>query len=205
MQCFQERSAFTLIEMLVVVAILGILASVAVPTFGEFLREYKLNRFSRSLLMALKGARFKAISRQRNIRGKFDLGSGVTTSDDIVSWEICASPPKSEDGTCPGKNYVKFSEMTKMKPPSPVIIYQVNGSQSGIHYAGFKPQGTGTLAGDDWTDNSPHIQTSTAPAPAESEKCKFNTIRLDNTTGILLYWGCLRKSGEDVSGISCCH
>lgn len=53
---------FTLMELIVVVAVLGILATIAAPAFQQFLTERRLNGAARLLMTDLLNARMQAVT-----------------------------------------------------------------------------------------------------------------------------------------------
>lgn len=59
----QRQSAFTLIELLVVIAIAAILASLAAPSFVQFLNKSAMQSISNDLVGSLQKARAEAVSR----------------------------------------------------------------------------------------------------------------------------------------------
>jgi type IV fimbrial biogenesis protein FimT len=63
----QAQSGFTLPELLVTVAITGILLAIAVPSFSEFVRGMAVRSASFDLYSALTLARSEAIKRNRDV------------------------------------------------------------------------------------------------------------------------------------------
>ena len=63
--CASERG-FTLIELMVTLALVAILMAVAVPSFTTFQRNAELTSFSNSLLSGINAARGEAMKRGRN-------------------------------------------------------------------------------------------------------------------------------------------
>jgi len=61
-----KKSAFTLIEMLVVLAIMAIILSITLPAFGPILRTIKLKSSAENLASTLEAARQYAITSAQN-------------------------------------------------------------------------------------------------------------------------------------------
>lgn len=72
MRQHRER-AFTLVELIVVVAIVGILASMIVPNLRGSVSTWRSNRYANSVWSALRNAKFKALAEDRPINVRFKL------------------------------------------------------------------------------------------------------------------------------------
>lgn len=63
----REAAGFTLVELLVAVAIMAIIASIALPSFGNMLRRSRLTASANELVAALQTARMEAVRRNARI------------------------------------------------------------------------------------------------------------------------------------------
>ena len=70
-----ERAGFTLLELMVVLAIIGLLAVIAGPRFAGALPGAELDSGARQLVSGLREARSRAVSRNRSV--PFILGGGA--------------------------------------------------------------------------------------------------------------------------------
>jgi type IV fimbrial biogenesis protein FimT len=75
-------SGFTLVEVLVVLAIVAILAGLAMPGFGRTLERYRLRDAEESLRSALYAARSEAIRRGGRVTLRRASGGGCTPASD---------------------------------------------------------------------------------------------------------------------------
>ncbi|WP_265944223.1 GspH/FimT family pseudopilin [Dechloromonas sp. A34] len=86
-------SGFTLIELMIAVALLGILLTLAMPSFSDMIRRMRIESAANSLSVALATARSEAVKRGRNISVcKSANSSACTTSGDwSTGWVIYAT------------------------------------------------------------------------------------------------------------------
>ncbi|MGZ8934442.1 MAG: GspH/FimT family pseudopilin [Methylobacter sp.] len=70
-----RNSGFTLLELMLVIAIIAILAALAVPSFSTTLAKQRTTGAAEAVLADLRWARAEAIKRNRNVRVTFTNGS----------------------------------------------------------------------------------------------------------------------------------
>lgn len=69
----RRRTGFTLIETIVVVAIIGVMSAIAIPQMGTLMDRYRLDGAARLIWADLQNARMTAIKENRSIRAEFDF------------------------------------------------------------------------------------------------------------------------------------
>jgi len=79
------KSGFTLVEMMVVIAVLGILTAIAIPTYITWLPRLRVSSAARQLFTDLQYARMRAISENNDYKVEFDTGNNLyKVYDDAV-------------------------------------------------------------------------------------------------------------------------
>lgn len=102
----QNNRGFTLIELMVTIAVLAIITTIAAPSFSNLLEKQNLNRSTQELISILKMARSKAVLERREV--KVVLNSRVEDTPSQLNWNV------------QGKSHLKSGSPTE-------IIFQLNG------------------------------------------------------------------------------
>lgn len=91
-----RQKAFTLIELIVTLAVLAIVAAIALPSFAEFLRGVRASSDVSAITGSLSLARSEAIKRNRNVC--------ISADDWAAGWQVRVDD--NGDGTCGGAETV---------------------------------------------------------------------------------------------------
>ena len=72
-----NKTGFTLIEMMIVVAVMGILSAIAAPNLTHYMAERRLNGAARMVMSDLMNARMLAVTLSRNVQVTFSTSANV--------------------------------------------------------------------------------------------------------------------------------
>ena len=103
-----KNSGFTLMELMIVIAIIAILAAVVIPNFIGWLPERRLDAGAQEILQGLQKSRSRAIMLNRNVIVTFDAGTDSFTAfvDEDASGGLDAGEQTLLDRTMPaGVNF----------------------------------------------------------------------------------------------------
>lgn len=94
---------FTLTELMVAVAVLGVMASVAMPNFKLWLENGRIRTAAESALAGLQLARAEAVRRNASVRFSLvsDLTSACATSASGKSWVVSRDSPATKCDVAP--------------------------------------------------------------------------------------------------------
>ena len=90
----RNNSGFSLVELAVVIAIAGILSSIAIPAYLSWLPKYRLKNAAMDLRANLNSTKFEAIKNNTNWAVVFDMGTD--------SYHICSDNGANDTWDCPG-------------------------------------------------------------------------------------------------------
>ena len=136
MQRTKKNHGFTLIELMVTIAVMAIIATMAAPSFGDLIAKRQLDAATRELSFVLSDARSQATTLRANVTLKFQQGQNAPrlmywapssdsitfdiTSDDVNFSDIIFTPigqPKQRVKMIPNPAYnKKIPEDIKTNP-----------------------------------------------------------------------------------------
>lgn len=89
---------FTLVEVMIVVAIVGIMAAIASPMITNMLPRYRLRAEARELVINFKKAKMEAVKRNRDVVIAFTLGVGA-----LGGYQMCVDTDNDNDCILPSE------------------------------------------------------------------------------------------------------
>lgn len=94
---------FSLIELMVSIAVMAILASIAVPSFQSWLRNTQIRNAAESVTNGLQLARAEAVARNTNVRFQLinNLSSTCALSSTSTSWVVSQDNPAGACNSAP--------------------------------------------------------------------------------------------------------
>ncbi len=133
-----HESGFTLIELMIVVAILGILAAIAIPAMTKYLRRAKTSE-ARVQIAKVFDAAAAHFGEERVARGSVALiGNGAGLS--VLATHRCPHP----SGSATGASQAQIT---------PALALDCNGGPGGRCVPALGGGGAGYYAMEDWSDN----------------------------------------------------
>lgn len=109
----KEMAGFTLIELMIVVALLVIFATIALPSFSYLIKSNRTQSAASELTSLLQYARAEAVTRNVDITATASSGS----------WTV-------SQGETPLRNLDKLQSSLSIKPASTSVTFYPNGTAS---------------------------------------------------------------------------
>ena len=128
----KKYSGFTLMELMVTLAVAGIILGLAVPNFREFMRNGRLTSVANDLIVALHAARSEAAKRQVPVAVCATNNSAATppvcSAGAYTSWVVWVD---ADDDWVPDNN---VNEPVLMRQPAvdASVLVRVAGGESGV-------------------------------------------------------------------------
>ena len=145
----QARSAagFTLIDMIVIVAVFGILAGISVPTFLNLTEGYRLGQTLREVERELQSARLKSVTSNRPFRVRFDCpAAGQYRTVELIGSPSVPAPEDTAANRCQEATYptpaADNNPLTRPNHDGPMRRLPTGITFSAANTLEFRPDGT---------------------------------------------------------------
>ncbi len=108
----KRGTGFTLVELLIVIAIMGIMAAIAVPSYQTFMAQRRLNGAARLVMSDLMNARMLAVTLNRNVQVTFPTSASASYTYDAAGTAVTRNVQTGfgyHDVTVSGNNNPTFA------------------------------------------------------------------------------------------------
>lgn len=105
----KEHKGFTLIETMVIIAILGILASVALPLYRDYIADANMMKINQHYEHAARSIE----NNLRQVQGRITINANLTLKDSLPTAESLISSLNGRGGTAPGGGQPYAEEASK--------------------------------------------------------------------------------------------
>ena len=129
----RKHSGFTTVELLVVIALIGIVAAIAVPNFIGWLPNYRLRAATHDLYSNFQKAKLTAVKRNTNCAVRFDDTGYMVFVDDDEDFE--------KDGSEDEIVQVLWTDYKNITVTLGNITFDDNGEASPKPSMAFRPNG----------------------------------------------------------------
>jgi type II secretion system protein H len=125
----KNHKGFTLVEMMIVIAIIGIVSAIAVPNFYSYAAGMKLRSASRNLYSTLQNTRMKAI--RQNVRWAVEFTSTTFRAVDCGLDNVCGGSGTADNVNSQATTISEFPGVTIPSFPATVEFYPDGTSNGG--------------------------------------------------------------------------
>ena len=170
----KSDQGFTLLEVLVTVLVLGILSSIAAPSWLAFINNQRVRTVNDRVLQSLRSAQSEAKRTKRDVTVTFDTPVASVPKVTISLTDTTTNPPiQTALTTTPPIQTVTFDGGGEIKPGTIVLATQANADKT-IKSITFNYQGN--ITSPSIQSNTPRLITdgffvTVNPASGGAKKC----------------------------------